>query len=490
MGADGSSSGAHGAKRASHASAGGVVTPGSSQPGTPLSGALAAIASCDGSGSEGGGGDAAAAGHGECRHARSPSRLRAGGATSSGAVAEHDGRGAVDGSRTGREGPLERLRLVAGNRRCVDCGSSDPDWASLNLGVLLCIECSGVHRQLGVQYSKVRSCTLDVRVWEPPVIAVFEAIGNEHSNSVWEACLSPPLTQAAAAAPRDPTAAAAAAARGADSWVMCCGGEESGEEEEGGAAGAGGRHKHGSASGRRPPPMAAGDAEAAAAATAAAGSPSAPRTPAPKPSPTAPLADKARFIQDKYVARAFAATLPREQAQAKLWDAVAASDVRAALAALAAGADINAAYRTPRAQKLVGEAWQRAAATGGGGGGSGGSSGDGSAAGSGAAAARGPSPTACGTVTVLHLVAVMESVAMAEFLLQNGASWLHTDAHGCTPLHYAVLYSNECAKLLMRRSGSGGELQRCRDAKGRTPMDLLMATGRVTDEELFVLLSS
>lgn len=42
-----------------------------------------------------------------------------------------------------------RGRLVPGNSRCVDCGAPDPDWASLNLGCLLCIECSGVHRQLG-----------------------------------------------------------------------------------------------------------------------------------------------------------------------------------------------------------------------------------------------------------------------------------------------------------------------------------------------------
>ena len=51
-----------------------------------------------------------------------------------------------------------------------DCGASSPDWASLNLGVLLCIECAGVHRQLGVHMSKVRSCTLDVKVWEEPQV--------------------------------------------------------------------------------------------------------------------------------------------------------------------------------------------------------------------------------------------------------------------------------------------------------------------------------
>ena len=60
---------------------------------------------------------------------------------------------------------LSALRAAPGNGACADCGMVDPDWASLNLGVLMCIQCSGVHRQLGVHVSKVRSCTLDVRVW-------------------------------------------------------------------------------------------------------------------------------------------------------------------------------------------------------------------------------------------------------------------------------------------------------------------------------------
>ena len=56
--------------------------------------------------------------------------------------------------------PLEQLRGVAGNGACADCGKADPDWASLNLGVLLCIECSGVHRRLGVHVSKARPMRL------------------------------------------------------------------------------------------------------------------------------------------------------------------------------------------------------------------------------------------------------------------------------------------------------------------------------------------
>ncbi|EDW51696.1 GM15341 [Drosophila sechellia] len=43
---------------------------------------------------------------------------------------------------------------VPGNGFCVDCGAPNPEWASLNLGVLMCIECSGVHRNLGSHISQ------------------------------------------------------------------------------------------------------------------------------------------------------------------------------------------------------------------------------------------------------------------------------------------------------------------------------------------------
>jgi Arf-GAP/coiled-coil/ANK repeat/PH domain-containing protein len=87
------------------------------------------------------------------------------------------------------EKPIDALRKVCGNDKCADCGAPEPDWASLNLGVLVCIECSGVHRNLGVHISKVRSLTLDVKVWEPSVISLFQALGNTFANTVWEELL-------------------------------------------------------------------------------------------------------------------------------------------------------------------------------------------------------------------------------------------------------------------------------------------------------------
>lgn len=78
-----------------------------------------------------------------------------------------------------------QMLLIPGNLRCADCGNTDPKWASINLGITLCIACSGVHRSLGVHYSKVRSLTLDV--WEPEILRVMMELGNEVVNKIYEA---------------------------------------------------------------------------------------------------------------------------------------------------------------------------------------------------------------------------------------------------------------------------------------------------------------
>ncbi|XP_047646990.1 arf-GAP with coiled-coil, ANK repeat and PH domain-containing protein 3 isoform X1 [Phacochoerus africanus] len=83
------------------------------------------------------------------------------------------------------ESVLQRVQGVAGNSQCGDCGQPDPRWASINLGVLLCIECSGIHRSLGVHCSKVRSLTLDS--WEPELLKLMCELGNSTMNQIYEA---------------------------------------------------------------------------------------------------------------------------------------------------------------------------------------------------------------------------------------------------------------------------------------------------------------
>ncbi|XP_045517984.1 centaurin-gamma-1A isoform X4 [Pieris brassicae] len=93
------------------------------------------------------------------------------------------------------------IRRVKGNDKCCDCGAADPDWASLNLGVLICIECSGIHRNLGSHISRVRS--LDLDEWPLGHVSVMVSMGNTLANSIWEADLRGHIKPIAASSRED-----------------------------------------------------------------------------------------------------------------------------------------------------------------------------------------------------------------------------------------------------------------------------------------------
>jgi Arf-GAP/SH3 domain/ANK repeat/PH domain-containing protein len=90
---------------------------------------------------------------------------------------------------------LQTLREAdQGNCWCADCGSGvKTEWVSINLAIILCIECSGIHRSLGTHISKVRSLTLDINSFTPDIVELLLLVGNRVANMVWEARLDQSL---------------------------------------------------------------------------------------------------------------------------------------------------------------------------------------------------------------------------------------------------------------------------------------------------------
>ncbi|CAN6177584.1 unnamed protein product [Urochloa humidicola] len=83
---------------------------------------------------------------------------------------------------------LKELLHKSDNRICADCSAPDPKWASANIGVFICLKCSGVHRSIGTHVSKILSVTLDQ--WtDDEINSMIEVGGNSYANAIYEAFL-------------------------------------------------------------------------------------------------------------------------------------------------------------------------------------------------------------------------------------------------------------------------------------------------------------
>lgn len=83
---------------------------------------------------------------------------------------------------------VARMHSIPGNSTCADCAAPDPEWACIDHGTTICIDCSGVHRSMGVNVSKVRSLLLDN--WTEDIITQMVEKGNTKFNDVYECNVS------------------------------------------------------------------------------------------------------------------------------------------------------------------------------------------------------------------------------------------------------------------------------------------------------------
>ncbi|XP_075208977.1 arf-GAP with SH3 domain, ANK repeat and PH domain-containing protein 1 isoform X3 [Anomaloglossus baeobatrachus] len=106
-------------------------------------------------------------------------------------MAFHDGQSTGESSLEDlSKAIIEDVQKTPGNEACCDCGSADPTWLSTNLGILTCIECSGIHREMGVHISRIQSLELDKLGTSELLLA--KNVGNNSFNEIMEGNLPSP----------------------------------------------------------------------------------------------------------------------------------------------------------------------------------------------------------------------------------------------------------------------------------------------------------
>jgi hypothetical protein len=79
-----------------------------------------------------------------------------------------------------RDEVMSVIASYPGNNICFDCSNKNPTWASANLGLLICMDCSARHRSYGTHISFVRSIQLDK--WNKKQLKTMELAGNQYAR--------------------------------------------------------------------------------------------------------------------------------------------------------------------------------------------------------------------------------------------------------------------------------------------------------------------
>ncbi|KAI4291034.1 hypothetical protein PAPHI01_0308 [Pancytospora philotis] len=77
---------------------------------------------------------------------------------------------------------MEHLMSLTPNRKCADCGKNNPAWCAWTFGFFVCYECSGQHRRLGPNVSRVKSTTMDA--WTAEELRRMYVGGNKFAYKV------------------------------------------------------------------------------------------------------------------------------------------------------------------------------------------------------------------------------------------------------------------------------------------------------------------
>jgi len=88
---------------------------------------------------------------------------------------------------------LKQLRSLPGNKECAECKTSPSTWASVTLGVFVCMDCAQVHRNLGAHISKVKSC-MGTYLWCPDELERMKEIGNARAWALYTGGAPPGTT--------------------------------------------------------------------------------------------------------------------------------------------------------------------------------------------------------------------------------------------------------------------------------------------------------